>query len=156
MPLEHRQHARCGCASIGSAAHASAGRPFALPSSTRHFERDRPFAVDHLALDITLDVATRSVRATAVLDVRRVDVAAEQVALDAVGFEVRGVTVDGHAVSWQYDGQTLLVPVPLRAAAAKVAVTYGATPRRGLYFLEPDEHYPERPRQVWSQCQEDD
>ena len=31
-----------------------------------------------------------------------------------------------------------------------------ATPRRGLYFLEPDEHVPDRPRQVWSQCQEED
>jgi aminopeptidase N len=158
MPLEHRQHARCGCASVGSAASASAsaGRPFALPSSTRHFERDRPFAIDHLAADITLDVAVRAVHATAVLDIRRVDPSAEQLALDAIGFEVGGVTVDGRTVPWQYDGQTLLVPVPARASAAKVAVTYAATPRRGLYFLEPDEHYPDRPRQVWSQCQEED
>jgi aminopeptidase N len=156
MPLEHRQHARCGCASLGSATRASAGRPFALPSSIRHFERDRPFAIDHLALDITLDVPARAVQATAVLDVRRVDASAEQLALDAIGFELRGVTVDGRAVTWQYDGQTLLVPIPVGTDRAKVAVTYAASPRRGLYFLEPDEHYPERPRQVWSQCQEED
>jgi aminopeptidase N len=156
MPLEHRQHARCGCASIGSASHASAGRPFALPSSTRHFERDRPFAIDHLALDVTLDVRARGVVATALLDVRRVDPSAEQIALDAIGFELRAVTVDGRAVTWQYDGQTLLVPLPASSTTSKVAVTYAATPRRGLYFLEPDEHYPDRPRQVWSQCQEED
>jgi aminopeptidase N len=159
MALEHRQHARCGCASIGSAARASsssAGRPFVLPSSTRHFERDRPFAIEHLALDVALDVRARGIRATAVLDVRRVDAAVEELALDAVGFDVSGVTVDGRGVRWQYDGRSLLVPIALDLTAARVTVTYAATPRRGLYFLEPDEHYPERPHQVWSQCQEED
>jgi aminopeptidase N len=156
MALEHRLHARCGCASIGSAEHASAGRPFVLPSSSRHFERDRPFAIDHLALDLTLDVAAHAIRATATLDVRRVDPAAERLALDAVGFEIQSVTLDARPATFHYDGRSLLVPIDAGSSAARVGVTYTATPRRGLYFLEPDEHYPDRPRQVWSQCQEDD
>src|SRR5215471_13446474 len=105
MALEHRMHARCGCASIGSAEHASAGRPFVLPSSTRHFERDRPFAVDHLALDVTLDVPAHRIHARAVLDVRRVDPVSDQMALDAIGFEVRAVTVDGVPAAYRYDGR---------------------------------------------------
>ncbi len=156
MPLEHRLHARCGCASIGSAEHASAARPFALPSSTRHFEPDRPFAIDHLALDLALDVRARGVRATAVLDVRRIDPFAEQLELDAIGFEVHEVTIDGEPASFQYDGRTLRLPLAVTRPLARVSVAYSATPRRGLYFLEPDEHYPDRPRQVWSQCQEED
>src|SRR5580692_6263146 len=132
MPIEHRLHARCGCASAGSlGGSASAGRPFALPSSTRHFERDRPFAIDHLALDVTLDVAARGIRATATLDVRRVDPAAEQLALDAVGFEIESVTVDGQAATFQYDGRSLVLPLDLGSATARIAVAYGATPRRG-------------------------
>jgi aminopeptidase N len=159
MPLEHRLHARCGCASIGSvesAASSSAGRPFSLPTSSRHFERDRPFAIDHLALDVTLDVVARSIRARATIDVRRVDPSADELALDAVGFDVRDVTLDGKAASWRHDGRTLLVAIDAGRDKGRVAVTYRATPRRGLYFLEPDEHYPTRPRQVWSQCQEED
>ncbi len=156
MPLEYRLHGRCGCASIGSAEHASAARPFTLPSSTRHFERDRPFAIDHLALDIALDVRARSLRATAVLDVRRVDPAAGQLELDAISFEVHEVALDGEPAPFQYDGRVLLVPIAADRPRARVSVTYSASPRRGLYFLEPDEHYPERPRQVWSQCQEED
>ena len=156
MALEQRLHARCGCTSVGSAGHASAGRPFVLPSSTRHFERDRPFAIDHLSLDITLDVVARGIRATAALDIRRVDPTAESLALDAIGFEIQGVTVDSRPAVIQYDGRTLLVPIDPASSVARVEVTYRATPRRGLYFLEPDEHYPDRPRQVWSQCQEDD
>jgi aminopeptidase N len=156
MPLEHRLHARCGCASIGSAEHASGGRPFPLPSSTRHFERDRRFTIDHLLLDVALDVRARSIRATALLDVRRIDPGAEQLELDAIGFDVLAVTLDAEPTSWQYDGRALIVPVSSGISKARVGITYRATPRRGLYFLEPDEHYPDRPRQVWSQCQEED
>ena len=159
MPLEHRLHARCGCASIGSAEHqasSAAGRPFTLPTSSRHFERDRPFAIDHLALDVALDVATRSIRAKATLDVRRVDPSADELLLDAVGFDIREVTIDGQVASWHYDGRALRVRVEPGREKARVQVSYRATPRRGLYFIEPDEHYPSRPRQVWSQCQEED
>jgi len=156
MPFEHRHHARCGCAAAGFAEHAIAGRPFAFPSTVRHFERDRPFAIDHLALEIALNVADRSIQATATLDVRRIDPSVEELPLDAVGFDVRDVAVDGRSAIWQYDGRVLRIPWDAGRGRASVVVTYRAAPRRGLYFIEPDEHYPDRPRQVWSQCQEED
>jgi aminopeptidase N len=155
MPVEYRLHARCGCASAGSAAGQAATRPFALPSSTRHFERDLPFAIEHLAIDVALDVDKKRIRATAQLIVRRVDPTATAIDLDAVGFEVGSVTVDGQPATFRYDGRMLSVTTGDRERA-RVGIEYGAVPRRGLYFLEPDEHYPARPRQVWSQCQEED
>lgn len=154
MP-EHRLHARCGSAALASAEHAAA-RPFTMPTSTRHFERDRPFAIDHIAVDLTLDVANKAIRAKATLDVRRIDAAADELLLDAVGFDLRDVTLDGKPVTWRYDGRTLRVAIDPDHQKGRVLVSYRATPRRGLYFLEPDEHYPNRPRQVWSQCQEED
>ena len=157
MPLEHRLHARCGGLCTGAAEHAAfAGRPFALPTSTRHFEPDRPFAIGHLALDITLEVSTKSIHAEAVIEASRVDPSADAFALDAVGFDIQAVRVDGKVVPWGYDGRILSVPVERERDRVRVAVRYRATPRRGLYFIEPDEHYPNKPRQVWSQCQEED
>ncbi len=141
---------------MGSAEHASGGRPFVLPSSTRHFERDRPFAIDHLTLDVTLDVAARAIVASASLDVRRIDPVAGHLSLDAVGFEIESVALDAKPATFEYDGRTLRLHIDPGCSTARVLVTYRATPRRGLYFLEPDEHYPERPHQVWSQCQEED
>ncbi|MCC6553143.1 MAG: HEAT repeat domain-containing protein [Polyangiaceae bacterium] len=55
-----------------------------------------------------------------------------------------------------YDGESLRVTVPDGAEAASIVVRYRATPRRGLYFLAPDEHVPDRPRQVWTQCEDED
>jgi aminopeptidase N len=157
MPLEQRLHARCGCAGhFGFEQESSSARPFAFPTSPHQFERDRPFLVDHLALDLTLDVPQKSVRGAATLSVRRVDGEAETMPLDAIGFTVSSVKVDGAEVPVTYDGRLLHVPVPKDLETAIIIVTYSATPRRGLYFLEPDEHYPDRPSQVWSQCQEED
>jgi aminopeptidase N len=157
MPHEHRLHARCACAAVGSLEQGgAAARPFALPTSTRHYERDRPFAIRHLAVDLTLDVDQKIVVGRATIDVLRVDPAADAIALDAVGFDVERVTVDGADVAWRYDGSVITVPVRAGAADARLLVAYRVTPRRGLYFLAPDEHYPNRPRQVWTQCQEED
>jgi aminopeptidase N len=155
MSLEHRLHARCHHAEMEISV-SPRTRPFATSTATRHFERDRPFAIAHLDLDITLEVAARSLRATAALDVRRTDPTAEAVEFDAVGFDIADVRVDEAACAWSYDGRKLRVPVDLASSGARVTVSYRATPRRGLYFIEPDEHYPAKPRQVWSQCQEED
>jgi aminopeptidase N len=157
MPVTHRLHARCGAAACHIEGGGAAGaRPFAFPNSPRNFERDRPFQVEHLALDLALDVAKKSVFGTATLHLRRIDPAADEVQLDAIAFDLRSVKLDGAAADYRYDGRVLAVPVPLASDRVVVSIAYGATPRRGLYFLEPDEHVPDRPRQVWSQCQEED
>src|ERR1700732_5378629 len=124
MPLEHRLHARCGCAAASAAeeaGHAGGARPFAFASTQRHFERARPFAIDHLALALTLDVAAKRVHGTATLDVRRIDPEAHEIALDAVGFELGAVKVNGKTAAPVYDGRTLLVPLG-KLDAAKVTV----------------------------------
>ncbi|WP_394823412.1 M1 family aminopeptidase [Pendulispora albinea] len=143
-------------AAAASYAAEKGARPFALSGTQRHFERDRPFAVDHLKLDLDLDFASKSVAGTATLSLRRVDPVATEILLDAIGFDLKSVTVDGAASPYVYDGSILRIAIPGSLESGDVAITYRATPRRGLYFLEPDEHVPQRPRQVWSQCQEED
>jgi hypothetical protein len=121
-----------------------------------------------LALDLTLDFDAKSIAAVAELEVTRVDGAATELSLDAVGFVIDHVAVaalpEGRRAAkaptfrktdFVYDGETLLVAIA-EGSAASVRVTYRATPRRGLYFLAPDEHVKTRPRQVWTQCQDED
>lgn len=93
---------------------------------------------------------------TALLDIERVDPRAEELTLDAVAFEVRRVEVDGKVVAHVYDGSRIRLPVAKGTHKARVSVAYRATPRKGMYFLAPDEHVRDRPRQVWTQCQEED
>ncbi|HVK64498.1 MAG TPA: M1 family aminopeptidase [Polyangium sp.] len=167
MSLEHRLHDRCACGSaLSSYAHSSAsaasGRPFTLAGVQRVYERPRPFQVTHIALDLRLDVPKKSVAGEATLDVARIDARASELSLDAVGFDLEAVELrvsdDGKfaAAAHVYDGQTLRVSIPEAASRVTVRVRYAATPRRGLYFLAPDEHVRDRPAQVWSQCQDED
>ena len=141
----------------GAHEHAAAGgRPFAFTTSPRHFERPRPFAIQHIALDLTLDFPTRSVKGTTTLRLRRVDPEATSVDLDAIGFTIASITVAEKDADYTYDGRVLTIQVPPSADRFPIVVTYEATPRKGLYFLDADEHVPNRPRQAWTQLQEED
>jgi aminopeptidase N len=169
MTFEHRLHARCACGSALSSFtefHA-APRPFTLAGTKRVYERPRPFTIRHIALDLELHVEDKAVSGTATLEIARVDPTATEIALDAVGFEiqevellgaVRGGKHDGSAgkAAHVYDSETLRVTIPKEVETASVRVTYRAVPRRGIYFLAPDEHVTDRPRQVWTQCQDED
>jgi aminopeptidase N len=133
-----------------------APRPFTLAGTSRVYERSRPFAIRHLALDLELDVPGKSVSGSAVLDVERIDASATELTLDAVGFEIQAVELFGKKTRHVYDGASIRIPVPASTRHAKVRIVYRAVPKRGLYFLAPDEHVQNRPRQVWSQCQDED
>jgi aminopeptidase N len=157
MTLSHRHHARCGCA----AAHRGlAPRPFSLPGTSRKYERNRPFQIEHIALDLALDFPGKQLEGGATLRFRRVDTEATELHLDAVAFILLSVKLDAgdglRPVRHCYDDETLVVSLPTSLSQGVVEVMYRAKPRRGLYFLAPDEHVQGRPSQVWSQCQDED
>ncbi|HEX6278343.1 MAG TPA: M1 family aminopeptidase [Polyangiaceae bacterium] len=149
---ERRLHERCACSSAGSA--------FVLPGTERKYERSRPFTVRHLFLDLELDVRAHSVSGTATLDIERVAEGATEIALDAVGFELRKVELERAGkfapADYEYDGERLVVAGLDSLGQGRLRIGYSATPRRGLYFLEPDGKVKTRPRQVWSQCEDED
>jgi aminopeptidase N len=153
MSIRQRLHARCSCS-------AAAGAPFALAGTERKYERSRPFAIEHLLLDLELSLKKKSLSGTATLDFNRVSPTETELLLDGVGFDIERVRIDtGGGFSdapYEYDGDVIRVSIAPRVERGKVEVTYHATPRRGLYFLAPDPVVKERPVQVWSQCQDED
>ena len=148
---------------VGHAAQAgrAAPPPFTFPGTKRVYERDRPFRIEHLALDLTLDLDAKGIVGHARLVVSRVSRKETILALDAVAFEISKVEITpaggrGQAAKYSYDDEKLRVEIPRELDRFDVVVTYRATPKRGLYFLAPDQHVQDRPRQVWSQCQDED
>jgi aminopeptidase N len=133
--------------------------PFALETATLQYAPDRPVTAKHLAIDLALDFAKQSISGVVTHTVEAVrEVSA--ITFDAVELQISRVDVDGKRVSFDAgSGQQLHVTLskPLAAGdTAKVRITYRATPRRGLYFVGPDEQYPQRPKQVWTQGQDID
>lgn len=164
-----RLHAACACASV---------RRFSPANTERKYERSRPFQITHLCLDLIVDLKETAVSGVATMDVERRARNGTELVLDAIGFSLGELKLtqtpkkgapssnaraqEGEAraleekVDYSYDGEHITVRLPSNFEAGKLSIEYKAIPRLGLYFLAPDKQVPNRPLQVWSQCQDED
>jgi len=134
-------------------------REFAFPGTRARWAPDRVVNIRHLALDLRVDPDQRSVAGTATLRASVITAGTRAVELDAVELTIDRVTVGGAAAGFRHDGKKLRVELPGPAVAGAelvIAVAYRGAPRRGLYFIAPDDAYPHKPVQVWSQGQDED
>ena len=151
MPLS-RHHACCA---------ASARGAFALPGTSRQYERSLPYRFLHLGVDVKVDLDGQRISGTVTHQLRRTAADAPPLVLDAVALEVDTVEVDAGkgftAATYVNDGKQLTITMPkaARDLNLKVRIAYSCAPRRGLYFFKPDAKV-DYPVQVWSQCQDED
>jgi len=134
-------------------------REFAFHGTRPRWAPDRVVDIQHIALDIEVDPAARSVRGTATLRAAVIAPHTRVVELDAVELAIERVEVGGAGTTFRHDGKKLRVELPEEMAAGSelvLAVRYHGAPRRGLYFIAPDEGYPDKPVQVWTQGQDED
>jgi aminopeptidase N len=135
-------------------------KSFQLPGSRPHYNPDRPGQVEHISLDLVLDIPNSSFTGTCAIRLNPVRNAIESLTLDAVDLKIERVEIDGTDCAFNYDGELLHIPVKVNVIAGKIldlVIYYGVTnPQRGLYFIHPDEHYPDKPTQVWTQGEDED
>jgi aminopeptidase N len=135
-------------------------RPFATPGTQTHFAPDCPVSVAHMRLELVPDLQARTLRGkvTLALQCRRDDLRAVEV--DAVDMTLTAVTVENvPAKATHYDGKRLRIELETprrRGDTFAVAIDYRCAPTRGLYFVGPDEAHPSRPRECWTQGQDED
>jgi aminopeptidase N len=156
MPNVHTWNERVGCARSEA---EDGPHGHALPGDGPRWPRDREVDVRHTRLEVKLDIETRAVSGTATHTVRAFNDGLRSVGFDAVGLDIRQARVSGEEARFDYDGEQVRVHLaqpPARGEDFEISIDYGANPRIGLYFIEPDEGYPDKPRQVWSQNQDED
>ncbi len=133
--------------------------PFVLPGASPSWAPPRPVRTRHVLVDVALDFERRRVDGRCELTVAAVRDGVARVELDAVALEIRSVRAGGADARFHHDGRVLAVelPAPLAEGAELVlAVEYGTQPRRGVWFVGPDELHPARPWQAWTQGQDED
>ena len=135
-------------------------KSFQLPGSRPHYNPDRPGQVEHICLDLTLDIPNQSFAGSCTIQLNPVRSGIESLTLDAVNLNIQGVEIDGISHEFNYDGELLHIPVKLDVVTGKllkVVINYGVDkPQRGLYFIQPDADYPDKPTQVWTQGEDED
>jgi aminopeptidase N len=120
---------------------------------------DRPFDIQHIKLELQVDLPKKTVKGTATLRVKNLR-ALQHITLDAVDFEVKKVSLakskhETTPAQFHHDGKKLSIDLDAAwptAQSATLHVDYRVhEPKEGLHFFGPSKAYAEAPLTVWSQ-----
>jgi aminopeptidase N len=135
-------------------------KSFELPGARPHYNPDRPGQVEHIFLDLNLDIPNHSYKGSCSIRLLPIRSGIERLILDAVNLNIHSVQVDEVAQNFEYDGEQLSIQLSQPTELGKqilIAIAYSAEkPQRGIYFIQPDKHYPHKPTQVWTQGEDED
>jgi len=135
-------------------------KSFELPGARPHYTPDRPGQVNHIALDLDLDIPNQRYTGTCTIRLTPVRSGLDRLMLDAVNLQIESVMVGNLAQPFDHDGEQLYVHLSHLTTVGKaieVAIAYHSdNPQRGLYFVAPTEHQPDKPVQVWTQGEDED
>ncbi|MDJ1181191.1 M1 family metallopeptidase [Roseofilum sp. BLCC_M91] len=135
-------------------------KSFALPGSYPHYTPDRPGQVEHIFLDLVLDIPKSRYSGSCTLHLKPIRNGIETLTLDAVDLIIESVKINHKTQNFDYNGQQLhihLDPPTQAEQTLEIQITYRVEhPQRGLYFIHPDAHYPDKPIQVWTQGEDED
>jgi aminopeptidase N len=134
-------------------------KSFELPGAKPHYNPDRPGQVEHICLEIDLDLANQSFNGNCSIDLTPVRKGITKLTLDAVNLEINSVLIDNIFQPFDYDGNVLAINLlqPTTTKPIKITINYQVDhPQRGIYFIAPDAYYPDKPMQVWTQGEDED
>ena len=135
-------------------------KPFELPGARPHYNPDRPGQVEHIFLDLSLDIPKQSYQGSCRISLLPIRNGIDRLTLDAVNLNIESVQVDEVPQNFDYDGEQLSIELSQATQIGQrllIAIAYSVTkPQRGIYFIQPDKHYPNKPTQVWTQGEDED
>lgn len=131
-------------------------------SGADHHTPDRRFELRHLRLGLRFDDEHETVAGTARLTLRPFSSNFTHFDLDAAEMNITSVKLlADQPASLSFETHTERLAVELPHAFSRddeiiVEIAYSCRPRKGLFFIKPDDAYPHKPRQIWSQGENED
>ena len=121
---------------------------------------DRMYDVLHYRVAVAIDEPARSVRGSVTTTLVPFPPELRTLSFDAEEMTILTATL-GKNTPLKFTQQEKIVTLDLDRAyghrdTLRVSIEYTCTPRKGLYFIQPDSAYPKRPRQIWSQGEDMD
>jgi aminopeptidase N len=144
----------------------SQDRGFSDEYSVWQGTRDRHYDMHHIKLDLSFDHLEETVSGMVTTTLSPINDGLSTVVLDAADMVVSSVdliaainvekaTKTGKKpLDYELVDQQLIITLDKAYnsdASLALEIAYQAQPRMGLYFVRPDEAYPEKPWQIWSQ-----
>lgn len=139
---------------------SNSSKSFELPGARPHYNPDRPGQVEHIFLDLNFDIPNQSYEGTCSIRINPIRDGINRLTLDAVSLNICSVKVADAEQAFEYDGEQLHIQLQ-QATQVGVPITLAIAyrvekPQRGIYFIHPDKHYPDKPIQVWTQGEDED
>jgi aminopeptidase N len=136
--------------------------PFNDPRVERHWPRSRGYDLQHVKVELNIDWEKRAVAGVSTLTLAPLNDGLTHLQVDAAEMKIETVALappsagqaGGQALDFAHQGDKLTIVLNRAYEADEqftVAIRYWARPRKGLYFRGPDDAYPDKPLQVWSQ-----
>ncbi|MCJ8281849.1 MAG: aminopeptidase, partial [Rivularia sp. ALOHA_DT_140] len=121
-------------------------KSFVCPGAKPQYNPDRPGQVKHIFLDLSLDIPNQTVRGTCTITLAPINNGVYRLHLDAVNLNIESVFIGEVAQKFDYDGEHLDIELSSPTQINRrldIIVAYSVEkPQRGIYFIQPDEHYP--------------
>ncbi len=134
-------------------------RPFQPAHVEPNWPRDRSADIRHIKIELALDFKDRKISGTATHRVAAIAGELATLEFDAAELAINAVRAGGEPVAFETADNKLRVTFARALAAGaeiEVAIDYSGTPRRGMYFVGPDDAYPDKPVQAWTQGEDED
>ncbi|MBW4467028.1 MAG: M1 family metallopeptidase, partial [Pegethrix bostrychoides GSE-TBD4-15B] len=134
-------------------------KSFELPGAKPHYTPDRPGQVEHIFLDLALDIPRQSYQGICQIRLNPVRCGVERLTLDAVDLQIQRVQVEGATRPFDYNGEQLQIQIlpTVTGQPILIEIQYRVEkPQRGIYFIQPSADYPQKPTQVWTQGEDED
>jgi aminopeptidase N len=144
--------------------HLAFGSPksksFELPGAKPQYNPDRYGQVQHIALDLKLDIPNQICTGTCVTTLNPIRNGIISIVMDAVDMEILSIGLSGVSQKYSYDGKQISIALATSLMIGQfvtIEIAYKLDkPDRGLYFIYPTEHEPNKPVQVWTQGEDED
>ncbi|MBM2825940.1 MAG: hypothetical protein HW403_4 [Dehalococcoidia bacterium] len=151
---------RDDCLWASAVAFDSPYKPFPLPGDKPNYARDRVVDIKHIKLELSVAMEGRGIKGTASTTLAPINDGVSYVDFDSVELDITSVSFSsGESLAYELSDEKLRVFLGGERRAGEemtVVVAYQAAPRRGLYFVGPDESYPNKPQQAWTQGEDED
>ncbi|MEM4171165.1 MAG: aminopeptidase, partial [Thermoplasmata archaeon] len=134
-------------------------KPFPFPYYKKRYERDRSFRQEHISVELYPNFEKKEFYAIEEIKLKAIFENLDLIQLDAYEMNIQEIFVDEKNCNFIYDGKTIVIKLDKtinKGDEVKIKIKYSTKPRRGIFFIGPDEYYPEKPVQLWSQGEDED
>lgn len=121
--------------------------------------QSRLIDIEDIKLDLNIDEKQKSLVGKATITFRPFLNDLTQIELDAAYLSIKEVLSNDTPLAFETYPTKLLITLDRaykNTEKVTISVSYSAKPQKGMFFVQPDQNYPNRPYQVWTQGQPDD